>query len=269
MSMMLHCGAEPASRSEISALPKSNFASMGSRHNPVVYSDLIEGVESSINKMGIKITNEDFGLSHEGSRFFGLLDIEVDASESMMAKYQTGLQIGMRSSTKQIFSAGLTAGTQCFICDNLAFFGDVTLSRKHTTNIMNDLSELIDDSLVKITEDMRLVESRYDLYSEKSVSDKQAHDLVCKSLELGREDFEMKGQNVISSQRVAPVLDNWYNNPNWKSRNAFSLFQCFTECTKDVQMQQQSKSTRNLHWLFDKFTGADKLKDIREPVILN
>ena len=273
MSLMLHCGAEPASREVVAALPKSNFKSLGSRHNPFPFIDYIESVEKSIDRLGgIKITGEDYGLSHDGSRFFGLLDIETDFSDGLMEKYQMQKQIGMRSSTQKIFSAGLAFSTVCFICDNLAFSGDITLSRKHTTNIMSDLPELIDDSLHKLTKDMRLIEGRYDLYSEKSVSDKQAHDLVCKSLDLGRVHSDKKGQYVVASNKVAEVLKHWYENPNWKKRNAFSLFNCFTEETKDIQFQDQSKRTRNLHWLFDEFTGFNNVLAInadKEPVIIN
>ena len=270
MSLMLHCGAKPATRQDIASLPKSNFKSMGARHKPVPYIDLIESVEQSVKRLGnIQITGEDFGLSHEGSRFFGLLDIETDYSDGLMEKFQMKKQIGLRSSTQQIFSAGVSFSTFCFVCDNLAFSGDITLSRKHTTQIKNDLPELIDDSLHKLTKDMRLIEGRYDLYSEKSVSDKQAHELVCKALDLGRADSSMKGQSVISSQRVAKVLSHWDENPNWKKRNAFSFFNCLTEETKGSQLQQQSKETRNAHWLMDNFTGFDQLLEIKEPVIVN
>ena len=274
MSLMLHCGAEPASRDMVANLPKSNFKSIGSRHHPLPYIDFLESVEKSVDRLGnMKIVGEDFGLSHESSRFFGLLEIETDYSDGLMEKYKMTKQIGLRSSTLQAFSAGLAFSTFCFICDNLAFSGDITLSRKHTTNIMSDLPELIDDSLYKLTKDMRLIEGRYDLYSEKSVSNKQAHDLVCQSMELGRSgNSDMKGQSVISSQKADKVLQHWYENPNWSKRSAFSLFNCFTEETKDVQMQQQSKSTRNLHWLFDEFTGFNNVLEInsdKEPVIIN
>ena len=55
--------------------------------------------------------------------------------------------IGMRNSNDMKFPAGLVLGIAPFVCDNLAFTGEVTVARKHTTNIKRDLPMLITDKM--------------------------------------------------------------------------------------------------------------------------
>jgi hypothetical protein len=54
------------------------------------------------------------------------------------------LAIGLRSSTDRGLAVGIAAsGVRLFICDNLAFFGEVTAQRKHTAHVFRDQPDLI------------------------------------------------------------------------------------------------------------------------------
>ena len=119
---------------------------------------------------------------------------------------------------------------------------------------------------------MRLIEGRYDVYAEREINNQEAHDIACLSLNLGRINPEREGQHVLASNKISRVLDDWYTprHPEFEPRNCMSLLNCFSEHTKTLGMYDQSKRTRNLHYLFDKFTGAEDLLLIKEePVIVN
>lgn len=51
--------------------------------------------------------------------------------------------VGLRNSNRMRFPAGFLLGEAPFICDNLAFCGEMVAMRKHTKNIRKDLKEQI------------------------------------------------------------------------------------------------------------------------------
>ena len=55
--------------------------------------------------------------------------------------------LGLRNSHDKTFPAGIVAGSAVFICDNLAFSGEVKLARKHTTHITRDLPRLVQSAV--------------------------------------------------------------------------------------------------------------------------
>ena len=64
-----------------------------------------------------------------------------DTHNSVTKSYRYVL--GVRNSNNKRFPAGLVMGIAPFVCDNLCFFGEVEVSRRHTKNIMSDLPERI------------------------------------------------------------------------------------------------------------------------------
>ena len=74
MTLMLHCGAEPINRNELFQMgtPKG----MTDTHYPIAHRDLVEMVEHWFNRFGkYEITNQEFGISHDQNRMFGLMSL--------------------------------------------------------------------------------------------------------------------------------------------------------------------------------------------------
>ena len=154
MTLMLHCGAEPINRNELFQMgtPKG----MTDTHYPIAHRDLVEMVEHGFNRFGkYEITNQEFGISHEQNRMFGLMSLRGTNAKS---NWET--IIAYRNSHDQAFSAGMAGGSRVFVCDNLAFNGDVVFGRKHTKNIMSELPQKIDECLWKLSDKMDLLSGR-------------------------------------------------------------------------------------------------------------
>jgi hypothetical protein len=70
-----------------------------------------------------------------------------------------------------------------------------------------------------------------------------------------RRATEMAGANVVSPQMLGKVLGDWHN-PRYKEfegeRNVWGLEQAFTQFTKEINLADQFKRTRNLVWLLDR-----------------
>ena len=247
----------------------------------------MEETERAFKRIGnYDIVKEEYGVTHKAKRFFGLLSVECPESEGLLTKHGMEHIVGLRGSVDESMSNSFGCGAHTFVCSNLVFSSEIVFHRKSTKFMLNDLPELIDDSLHKLTKDMRLIEGRYDVYAEREINNEEAHDIVCQSLDFGRipvrekafskkiigYNSERQGQYVVASNKIQKVLDDWYSprHPEFEPRNCMSLFNCFSEFTKGIQMSDQSKRTRNLHYLFDEYTGADDLLLLKEePVVVN
>jgi hypothetical protein len=51
--------------------------------------------------------------------------------------------VGIRNSHDKAFAAGIIAGAQVLVCDNLCFSGEILLARKHTGHIHYDLPVMV------------------------------------------------------------------------------------------------------------------------------
>jgi hypothetical protein len=79
---------------------------------------------------------------------FGLWQIgAVDASMAYM--------VGIRNSINKTMAIGIAAGTKVFVCDNLAFSGELVQFRKHTKNSMEELAYLCDQAIMQIAGKLR------------------------------------------------------------------------------------------------------------------
>ena len=84
---------------------------------------------------------------HDGSRVRNLIEQEqlFPTGDQMANSYRYVL--GIRNSNNMRFPAGLALGVAPFVCDNLAFSGEVTISRRHTLNVINDITKMISSSM--------------------------------------------------------------------------------------------------------------------------
>jgi hypothetical protein len=74
-------------------------------------------------------------------------------------------------------------GSGVFVCDNLAFSGEVTIARWHTTFIERDLPQLVDRAIGRL-EDLRADQDRrIDAYKHKELPDIQAHDVLVQAVD--------------------------------------------------------------------------------------
>ena len=55
--------------------------------------------------------------------------------------------MGLRNSNNMKFAAGLSIGIAPIVCDNLMFTGEVVIARRHTTNLVTDITKMIGSSL--------------------------------------------------------------------------------------------------------------------------
>ena len=98
------------------------------RWYPLPHRTLVTEVENQLQAAGFQLRGATYSLTHDGQRFFGVLQVTLPTRNDR----EFGWVVGLRNSHDKSLPAGLVAGTQVMVCDNLAFTGEVKLSRKHT-----------------------------------------------------------------------------------------------------------------------------------------
>ena len=127
-----------------------------------------------------------------------------------------------------------------------AFSGEVKLARKHTTHICRDLPRLVQSAVGKLMDRWHHQDTRLATYKQNALDDRTAHDLIVRAVDVG----------VCPNKLVPRVLHEWRNplHDCFESRNAWSLFNAFTEALKG-NLVELPRRTEALHGLLDTHVG--------------
>jgi len=240
--LLLHCGAQRVSREDLIAVATPCGTDTWF---PLSHGAILREVEDQLKTTGFQIDGETHALSHEGARWFGVLSV----SNRERPVSDVGWVVGLRNSHDQKYPAGLVAGTRVLVCDNLAFGGEVRISRKHTKYAARDLRHLTARAVGQLGDRFRALDQRIELYKEKTVADWLAHDLTIRAVDCA----------AITPAQIPEVLREW-RNPHFDDfapRNAWSLFNAFTEVFKSVNPHTAVRRGEALHGLFDGLVGLN------------
>ena len=210
-------------------------------HVPIPHHKLVEEVKASLEGVNLTVKEEAYSVNKDGQKFFGLLGLNAANQNN---DYQ--LVVGLRNSHDKSFPAGLVAGTRVFVCDNLAFSSEVTVTRKHTSRLMDDLPRLIATACGMINEANECQEQRVEHYQNFAIKDPQVHDLLIRSMKV----------SAIGSTAIPKVLGQW-NDPKheeFRPRTLWSLFNAYTEVYKAIKLDRLPRKTIALQGLLDTFS---------------
>ena len=196
----------------------------------------------------IIVKEQQLALSNNGLRMFGLLGLEMPGS----ANTEYRCVLGLRNSYDKSMSSGVCVGATVFVCDNLSFNGDVTFARKHTANLLRDLSWLIAETVAQLPTRFSAQADAFENYRRAELSDRHAHDLI----------IRMVDQGVINIGDIRNVLKEWREprHPEFAKvgKTAWRLFNATTEVIKGDLWRLPIRTTR-LHSVLDaEFAPVDR-----------
>ena len=233
--LMLHRGGWSATLADLAAVqvpePTESYV-------PMPYPRLVEEIKLHAPRFSLRITREEYALAREGQQMFGVLTC---ANGKPDAEY--ALAIGIRSSLNRSLAVGIAAsGVRLFICDNLAFFGEVTAHRKHTPNIFRDLPDLIYRMLSQVSSFRERTDSEIAAMKTRELQPALAHHLMVEAIRA----------NVLPASRLPKIIEAWEEPPHaeFLSRTAWSLFNAFTEVQKGAPPRAQMEGSLRLSSLF-------------------
>ena len=208
---------------------------------PVPHNELAEMVRNIGTEVlhGFTFHKEQYALARDGAQLFAVHSYKNSSDEM-------GLSIGFRNSYDKSLSVGITLGASVFVCDNLAFNGDVTTYRKHTSNVLNDLRMMI----------LNVIFSQKENY-ERLVVD-SAH---MKSLDVTNDTaFRLMGllygRNIVSPRMLPTIKKQWLDPqyPDFEDRNLWSFYNACTEALKTAPPAMIMEKHVQLHQVF--FNGG-------------
>lgn len=215
MTLILHCGAKPATRDQIDSIVTPEGTDTWT---PIAHGEIADAVKAALSGTGLAPKQEDYGLTRDGARLFGLFTLAGEHPDY-------ALTVGFRNSHDKSFAASVCCGSRVFVCDNLAFAGEVTISSKHTRHLRKRLNRIVCEAVEKLTAKRALVERRISLYKETEVrGQSHLHDLVLRSFRA----------DAIPAQAIAKVIKEFEEprHPEFSDPTLWSLQNAFTETLK-------------------------------------
>lgn len=237
-NLLLHCGSEAVERFEIKNVPTPEQTETWF---PLAHQAVLEEVERQFDRHRLRVVNEAHALSKDGLRYFGLFQIATSNEE-------TAFVVGLRNSHDKSFPVGLVGGHQVFVCDNLAFAGEIRIARKHTKNLLSDFPLMTCEAVGRLAGEWADQTRRIATYKAKELTDRHAHDLVVRALDAG----------VVCAKKVPAVLQEWREprHDAFRPRTVWSLHNAFTEVLKPRGLESLADNTRRLTVLLDEEVRA-------------
>jgi hypothetical protein len=217
-------------------------------HCPVPHGRVIKAVEDAMGKDGLQIVGSEFALSDgvdynnnkapvpEG-RMFAMYQIANGHDDRVDV-------IALRNSHDKSLPLSLAGGGNVFCCTNLILNGEIKVARKHTSMILRDLDQLVAMAMGKIGDSLVADANRIEAYKATELDDNRAGRLIVEGCTRYR---------ASTKSKVDKIWGEWLepSHDEFKPRNAWSLFNAFTEVAKGQNPENHIKRGQALHGLFD------------------
>lgn len=233
----LHSGGQEVTIDALYAM--STPAPRTSIHTPIPHCTLLEQVKDSLFRTGFEIADETHAVHKD--RYFGLMNLRSTYDDR-------NTTLGLRNSHDMTFPAGIALGSHVFVCSNLSFSGDISFKRKHTTNILRDLPQIVDAAVGKINGFTLTQDARFEAYKTTELSTKEADHAFMSALRA----------QVVSASTLPKILKE-YMNPRHDEFNkdgftVWRLYNSFTEHMKNSLWMLPRRSMA-LHGILDSFVN--------------
>lgn len=238
----MHAGAEVIKYEDLDLIP---MPQQTDTYQPVSHFHLAKLIKTISQDLlhGYALRSENYGVAREGQRFFGALSFKNGDTE-------TGLSIGVRNSYDKSMTIGIVAGMSIFVCDNLAFSGDITILRKHSKNVWDEMENQIVSTCYKAAHQYKNIAN--DVTQLKCIEMTNDQGFA----ELGK----MFGHGLVGPRQAVALKNEWLKPRHevWQARNAWSLYNCATQVLKDSPVNEIMERHVDLHSHF---------RNLIEPVV--
>jgi len=188
-------------------------------YKPVSHYDLATNLAkvSATLLRDYSLEKSNYGLARDGAQLFGVHTYR-NGSDSM------GLSIGFRNSYDKSMSVGIAIGASVFVCDNLALTGEISISRKHSANVWQDLEELTITTIYRSQNNFNRILEDSQVMQSQHLSDDDAYRL------LGL----LYGNGIITPRQLPVVKKEWLtpSHDEFEDRSTWSLYNAVTEALK-------------------------------------
>ena len=205
--------------------------SLGPRHQPYSFENFSNTVCDEIVKAGFEIGDEEFVVTKDQARLFGLLRVTrpsqqvVPTSGALVPGWSQ--LVALRGSHDQSISRGLAIGSRVTCCSNLCFHGDLgNWHTKQTTNLVERLPSMVADAVTGLGKAHRTLTVDFDNFNQAKVKREVGDNILLDIFRSGG----------FSPSQLGRAITDW----------------------DSCSVQEHMANGRNLWWLFNSATNALK-----------
>jgi hypothetical protein len=229
-----HAQSELVSRTELLRIPPPPGTATW---RPIAHGDLIAALDRQLLVRGITIRKEAFAIQRGGARLFAVLDLSLESSAEFSAA------MGIRTANDRSMALEIAVGVKVFVCDNLAFSGDlIALRRKHTARF--DLNADISRAVDRYQEHLVALQRTIAAAQEAPIADEEAKCLI----------FEAFHDEIVPIRYFGQVAETYFNPGEDMSdvqpRTMWGLHNAFTRAVRQMAPAPAFAATTELGKFF-------------------
>jgi hypothetical protein len=209
---------------------------------PIPHVRLIESLEESLAFRHISIMREEYAVSPDGMKLFGLIELNAEFQGVRFA-------IGLRNANDKSMRLGMVAGYRVFVCDNMALGGDFKpLLAKHSKHF--DLVESVSLGVDRIQRGFQPLREKIDLMRTRELTTEEARSIIYRAFMESRFPVKLL-KSVHREFFVTPSYDEF------KPQTVWSLSNAFTTSFKELAPVRQYEMTARLGKFLTQYTAPN------------
>lgn len=182
-------------------------------HQPIAHHELVEQIHESLSYRRLQVVREEYAVSPDGMKCFGLLELNVEYSGVRFA-------IGLRNSNDKSMRIGLVAGYRVTVCENKMLTGDFNpLSAKHSKNF--NLIDALSVGVDRIQRNISQVSDEIERKKLTVLSQNDAESLIYQAFLNKRLPISLL-RSVHNEYFVKPSFEEFTKKTLWSLENAFT-----------------------------------------------
>lgn len=237
-TLVAHAGASKVTRLELATIEPPAATNT---FQPIAHARLIDQLEEALSFRHIEITREEFAVTQDGMKLFGLLELNSQHEGVRFA-------IGLRNANDKSMRLGMVAGYRVFCCDNMSLSGDFKpLLAKHSKNF--DLIEAVSMGVDRIQRGWQPLREAIEFKRRHTLSNDDARSLIYRAFM----------ENKIPVKLLRAVHREFFIAPSYeefKQQTVWSLENAFTTAFKELKPAQQYQATAKLGKFLQPYTAA-------------
>ena len=165
--LLAHAGALKVNREFLRTL---SIPQATKTHRPVSHALLVDYLEESLGFRQMKIVREEFAITPDGMKCFGLLELNFELKNVRFA-------IGFRNANDKSMRLAMTVGYRMLVCSNMAFKGEFTpVLAKHSGKL--ELESLVSYGVDKIQRNFEPLKQQIDDWMTYPLANREAKEII-------------------------------------------------------------------------------------------
>jgi hypothetical protein len=197
---------------------------------PVSHLQLVETLAQVMADRGLHITREQ--LAVQNHKLFGTFDTEWQKME------EYGAAVGFRHATDKSMAIQIAVRARVFVCDNMAFGGELIAVRKHTSRL--DLGEEMDRAMYKYMQGFRRLQEDIQIQKDTEIEERKAKTLI----------YDIFRNKIVPLRLFPPVTEEYEQATKGQKGTGWLLHNAFTSHMKKLGPAPAFRATARLGKFF-------------------